>query len=128
MSSLGVNTSTVLDISNNSNSWPCGTYGNFDPTTNPATRQIVTTYMLAFLNTYLGREDDSWMLTPDYAAQNQPQVEFFDSEACDAPLPVDASLPSQDYYTYQPHPGECLTAQKDPPGYFALSVSDGGAP
>jgi hypothetical protein len=100
----------------------------FDPANDPATHQIVTTYMLAFLNTYFGREDDAWMLTSGYATQSQPQVEFFDSEECDAPLPVDASLPSQDYYTYQPHPGECLTAQKDPPDYFAPLVSDAGAP
>jgi hypothetical protein len=33
--------------------------------------------MLGFLNTYLGREDDSWMLTASYAKQHQPQVEFF---------------------------------------------------
>ena len=102
--------------------------GTFDPANDPTTRQIITTYMLAFLNTTFGIEDDSGMLTSDYAAQNQPLVEFFDSEQCDAPLPVDASLPSQDYYTYRPHPGECLTAEKDPAGYFAPAASDGGAP
>ena len=130
MSSLGVDATTLPNIygPNTNSSWPCGTYGNFDPTTNPATREIVTTYMLAFLKTYFGRENDAWMLTSDYAAQNQPLVEFFDSEQCDAPLPIDASLPSQDYYTYQPHPGECVTAQKDPADYFAPLVSDGGAP
>ncbi len=106
----------------------CSAYGTFDPANNPATHQIVTTYMLAFLNTYFGCENDAWMLTSDYATQNQPLVEFFDSEQCDAPLPIDASLPSEDYYTYQPHPGECLTAQKDPAGYFAPETSDGGAP
>ena len=108
--------------------WPCVASGTFDPANDRTTRQIVTTYMLAFLNTYFERENDSWMLTSDYAVQNQPLVEFFDSEQCDAPLPIDASLPSEDYYTYQPHPGECLTAEKDPADYFAPETSDGGAP
>jgi dienelactone hydrolase len=105
----------------------CAASGTFDPKNNRATHQIVTTYMLAFLNTYFGRENDAWMLTSSYAVQNQPQAEFFDSEECDAPPPTDASLPSQDYYTYQPHLGECLTAPKDPPGYFAPPASDAGA-
>ena len=109
--------------------WPCVAQGTtFNPANDPTTRQIVTTYMLGFLNTYFGIEDDAWMLTSSYATQDQPNVEFFDSEQCDAPLPIDASLPSQDYYTYQPHPGECLTAEKDPADYFAPPVSDGGTP
>ncbi len=127
MYSLGVNVN-VASPNFTLQTWPCVSQDTFDPKNNPATRQITTTYMLAFLNTYLGRENDAWMLTSDYAAQNQPLVEFFESEECDAPLPVDASLPSQDYYTYQPHPGECLTAEKDPAGYFAPETSDGGAP
>ncbi len=127
MSSLGLDAGADIPWAKQ-NSWPCVASGTFDPANDPSTRQIVTTYMLAFLNTYFGRGDESWMLTSSYATQNQPLVEFFDSEQCDAPLPIDASLPSEDYYTYQPHPGECLTAQKDPAGYFAPETSDGGAP
>ena len=126
MMSLGVNLQAAYW--QNLSTWPCVASGTFDPANNPTTHQIVTTYMLGFLYTYFGRENDAWMLTSDYAVQNQPLVEFFDSEQCDAPLPIDASLPSEDYYTYQPHPGECLTAQKDPAGYFAPETSDGGAP
>jgi predicted dienelactone hydrolase len=109
MSSLGVDTSGLPG----NGAYPCVAQNTFDPANNPATRQIVTTYMLAFLNTQFGRADDAWMLTADYAAQNQPLVEFFDSEACDAPLPSTA------YYTYRPHAGACQVAQQDPPDYFA---------
>ena len=80
----------------------------------------MTTYMLAFLNTYLGREDDSWMLTPSYARQYQPNVEFFDSETCNECPVTDVE------YSYRPHPCQCSVAQKDPANYFA-PASDGGA-
>jgi predicted dienelactone hydrolase len=115
MSSVGVDASTLLGIYGsvlNPSAYPCGTYGGFDPTTNPATRQIVTTYMLAFLNTYLGREDDSWMLTSSYARQQQPLVEFFDSEACNECSVGDGE------YSYRPHPCQCSVGKKDPVEYF----------
>jgi hypothetical protein len=99
--------------------FPCAPRDTFDPANIPATRQIVTTYMLAFLNTVFGREDDSGMLTADYAAQKQPNVEFFASEACSA------SLPSADYFTYLSHPGQCEVAEKDPATYF---VTDSTVP
>jgi hypothetical protein len=120
MSSLGVNVSTATGASEDA--WPCAVQGTFDPANNPATRQIVTTYMLAFLNTYLGIEDDSWMLTSSYASHYQPNVEFFDSEACNE-CPV-----GQGDYAYRPHPCQCSVAQQDPAGYFAPLASDGGAP
>jgi len=119
ISSLGVNTSGLgLDP----NTWPCVASGTFDPKNNPATRQIVTTYMLAFLNTYFGREDDSWMLTSSYASQYQPNVEFFDSEACNE------CQVGQGDYAYRPHSCQCSVGQRDPADYFAPPVSDGGAP
>jgi dienelactone hydrolase len=111
MSSLGVDASTLASIFGsdfNTSSSRCGTDGGFDPTTNPATHQIVTTYMLGFLNTYLGREDDSWVLTSSYARQYQPNVEFFDSEAC-------SECPAGDgEFSYRPHPCQCSVAQKEP--------------
>jgi predicted dienelactone hydrolase len=110
MSGLGVDVNTVSP-QYNLNTYPCVAQDTFDPANDPATRQIVTTYMLAFLNTYLGREDDSWMLTSSYARQYQPQVEFFDSEAC--------SQCQTGEYTYRPHPCQCSVAQQDPATYFA---------
>jgi hypothetical protein len=121
MSGLGVNASTV-SVGASEDAWPCAAQGTFDPTNNPTTRQIVTTYMLAFLNTYFGREDDSWMLTSSYASQYQPNVEFFDSEACSE------CQVGQGDYAYRPHPCQCSVAQQDPPTYFAPPGSDGGAP
>ena len=112
MASAGVDASTMASIFgsnfNSSSSYPCGNYGGFDPTTNPATHQIVTTYMLALLNTYFGREDDAWMLTSSYARQYQPSVEFFESEACNE-CPV-----GDGEYSYRPHPCECTVAKKAP--------------
>jgi predicted dienelactone hydrolase len=124
MSNLGVDLKSIdaksPSVSQQLNSYPCVVQGTFDPANNPATRQIVTTYMLAFLNTYLGREDDSWMLTSSYARQYQPNVEFFDSEVCN-------ECPVRDgEYSYRPHPCQCSVARKDPADYFAPS-SDGGA-
>jgi len=112
MSSLSVDTSTAFP-------------GGIHYTNNceaPTTHQIVTTYMQVFLNTYFGRKDDSWMLTSSYASQNQPQVEFLDSEACGA------CQPSPGDYTYRPHPCQCSVAHQDPPGLFAAPAFDGGAP
>ena len=109
MASVGVDASTIASIYGPIDSTSfCGTRGGFDPTTNPATHQIVTTYMLAFLNTYLGREDNSWMLTSNYARQYQPNVEFFDAEAC-SECPVGDGM-----YAYRPHPCQCSVALKEP--------------
>ena len=121
MSRIGVDKTTAIP-GYSEDAWPCVGESNFDPAKNPAYRQIVTTYILAFLNTYLGREDDSWMLTFGYAKQYQPQVEFFSSEACGA------TPPSQDQYTCHPRPCECGIGNRDPSGYFAPPVADGGAP
>ncbi len=112
MSSLGVDMNTASPTQN-LNTWPCVASGGFDPANNPATRQIVTTYMLAFLDTYFGREDVFWMLTSSYASQYQPNVEFFDSEACN-----ECQIGQGDY-AYRPHPCQCSVAQQDPADYFA---------
>ena len=120
MASLGVTAINGIALSGSIYSSDCVIQGTFDPANNPVTHQIVTTYMLAFLNTYLGREDDSWMLTSSYARQYQPNVEFFDSEACNE-CPV-----GDGEYSYRPHPCQCSVARKDPANYFAPS-SDGGA-
>jgi predicted dienelactone hydrolase len=109
MSSLGV---SVSGTGMNPNAWPCAASYHFDPANNPTTNQIVTTYMLAFLNTYFGREDDSWMLTSSYAKQYQPQVEFFDSEACSQ------CQPGQGEYAYRPNPCQCSVSPIDPADYF----------
>ncbi len=117
---LGVDTNTAFPGLTESNCEVAS--GTFDPANNPITRQIVTTYMLAFLNTYLGRQDDAWMLTSAYATQNQPQVEFFDSEACGA------CQPSPSDFTYRWRPCQCSVALQDPANYFAPAAADAGSP
>jgi predicted dienelactone hydrolase len=121
MSRIGVDEATAIP-GYSEDRWPCVADASFDPANNPAYRQIVTSYMLGFLNTYLGREDDSWMLTASYAKQHQPQVEFFSSEGCGA------TPPSQDQYTCHPHTCQCSVGNRDPFGYFAPPIADGGAP
>jgi Platelet-activating factor acetylhydrolase, isoform II len=86
-------------------------------------REVITKYMIAFLDLYLGRRDadrglDRWILTPGYAATHQPTVQFFDSEKCRAALPDDT------HFTYRPYQlsNECDVAQKDPTGWFASST------
>jgi predicted dienelactone hydrolase len=93
----------------------CVAVDTYDPANDEATHQIVTTYMLAFLNTVFGREDDSGMLTAGYATQKQPSVEFFASETCGAALPDATS------YTYVTHAGQCQTAEQDPATYFVTA-------
>ena len=121
MSRIGVDEATAIP-GYSEDRWPCVADASFDPANNPAYRQIVTSYMLGFLNTYLGREDDSWMLTASYAKQHQPQVEFFSSEGCGT------TPPSQDQYTCHPHPCQCSGGNRNPFGYFAPPTADGGAP
>jgi hypothetical protein len=130
MSNLDVVTIGTTSLDTYRSSWPCVVQDTFDPANNPATRQIVTTYMLAFLNTELGRKDDSGMLTSDYAAEHQPEVKFFDSEACSA------SSPGATEYVYRPQAGLCVLAERDPVGYFwegptstpvpGFQIQDGG--
>ena len=93
----------------------CPAYDDFDPATLPTTHRIVNTYLLAFLNTVFGLEDDSAMLTTEYAVQHEPDVEFFESETCDAPATADE-------YTYVPHAGECDVALRDPPEEFLIHL------
>jgi len=101
-------------------SWPCTNTG-LDPVTISSAdeHQVVTKYMIAFLNIYLARPNldwplDLWILTPQYALDHTPQVQFFNSEKCKADLPDDT------YFTYRPHQtgNECDVAQKDPTGWF----------
>jgi predicted dienelactone hydrolase len=112
MSRIGVDPSTAVP-GITEGTLLCAAEGNFDPANNPGIRQLVTTYMLAFLNTYFGIEDDAWMLTSSYATQFQPRVIFFDSEACHE-CPVGTNE-----YSYRPHACECSVARKDPAQYFA---------
>jgi predicted dienelactone hydrolase len=93
---------------------PCvvDTETGFDPANDPTTHQTVTAYMVAFLNTHFGIADESRVLTSEYAAQNFPRVELFDSEACSTPLP------DPTYFTYRPHPSQCAVAAQNPAVFF----------
>jgi dienelactone hydrolase len=98
-----------------------------NPPTIPAAEayQVVTKYMIAFLDTHL-RGEGTWLdraiLTPQYALDHLPKVQFFNSERCDA------VLPDKSFFRYRPHQvsgdcdrdsDECEVAQKDPTGWFA---------
>ncbi len=101
--------------------WPCANTGLDAVTISSADEhKVVTKYMIAFLNVYLrhpGR--DTWrdraILTPEYALDHTPTVQFFDSEECRA------TLPDRSYFTYRPHQTsrECDVAPMDQPGWFA---------
>ena len=70
--------------------------------------------MLALLNTHIRQYPmQNWVLTPRFAEDHEPLVYFYDAEKCKA------ELPSDQYYTYHPIPGQCAVAQKDPPEFFA---------
>ena len=91
-----------------------------DPATISAAdaHQVVTKYMIAFLNTYLGHTNtDSSILTPDYALTHTPVVQFFDNETCSAAVPDDS------WFSYRPHQvtSECEVALKDP-GWFTAQA------
>jgi len=101
-------------------SWPCASTGWF-PVTIPAAdaHEVVTKYMIALLDLYLGGRDknkqlDRWILTPEYALDHTPTVQFFNSEKCPA------ALPDKSYFTYRAYQlsSECDVAQKDPTGWF----------
>jgi len=101
--------------------WPCNTTGWF-PAAIPAVdaHAVTTKYIVAFLDLYLGGSDknpqlDRWILTPDYALDHTPTVQFFNSESCPA------ALPDHSYFTYRAYQlsSECDVAQKDPTGWFA---------
>lgn len=101
-------------------SWPCASTGWFPVTISSADEHaVITKYMIAFLDFYFGGPDknprlDQWVLTPDYALDHTPTVQFFNSEKCHA------ALPDQSYFTYRAYQlsGECDVAQKDPTGWF----------
>jgi len=119
MDSMGLDLTEVFwqDLASWEASWPCSSYAGSD-SFNPETlasadaQQIVTKYMVAFLDKYFRRTSAS-ILTSGYASKHQPEVEFFDSEECRM------TLPSSAYYTYRPHPHECAAVEKDPSSFFA---------
>jgi hypothetical protein len=101
-------------------SWPCASTG-LDPVTISSAdeHEVVTKYMIAFLDLHLGGGDknkqlDQWILTPEYALYHTPSVQFFNSEKCPA------ALPDQSYFTYRSYQlsSECDIAQQDPTGWF----------
>jgi len=106
---FGVDLATILSF------WPCVSTGSFDPATISGARahQIVATYTVAFLQRFLQENDDGEVLTAEYAKAHEPDVYFFRSERCDAPLP------GPGHFTYWVTPGQCDTWPKNPPDYFA---------
>jgi predicted dienelactone hydrolase len=109
------------------NSWPCASTG-WDPVTIPAAdaHEVVTKYMISFLDIYLGGPNKSKrlereILTPEYALSHTPTVQFFDSEACAA------YLPDHSYFRYRAFQlsRECDVAEKDPTGWFGSPAEHG---
>ncbi len=102
-------------------SWPCANTGLAAVTISSADgHEAVDRYMIAFLDSYFRNPADNhwldrWILTPEYALNHTPTVQFFDKEVCHA------SLPNDTYFTYRPQQTstECDVAQKDPTGWFA---------
>ena len=101
--------------------WPCSSTIPPVATISPTdAHEVVTKYMVAFLDLYFGgpeknKQLDRWVLTPEYALYHTPTVQFFDSERCRA------ELPDHTYFTYRAYQlsSECDVAQKDPTGWFA---------
>jgi len=106
------------DLYNWQNSWPCASTG-FNPATisSVEAHATVTKYMVAFLDLYFGHPSllDRWVMTPAYALNHTPTVQFIDSESCQA------SLSGPDYFSYRPYQvsTECDISQKNPPDLFA---------
>ena len=108
-------------------SWPCANTGLDAVTISSAdAHEVVTKYMIAFLDLYLGGSHknkwlDSWILTPNYALTHTPTVQFFDSEHCSA------ALPDNSYFAYRPFQtsSECDVAPKDPSGWFVTESGPG---
>ena len=77
------------------------------------TGNLITRYMIAFLKTVLaGEKGYRDMLTPGYALENEPSVEFFDTEEGSPGETVE-----EGYFGYFKHQSdtERATALKDPP-------------
>ena len=89
--------------------WPCSSTVLPAVTISSADEHmLVPKYMIAFLKVHLRHpgpdtERDRAILTPEYALDHTPTVQFFDSEECRA------TLPDWSYFTYRPHQssGEC---------------------
>ena len=114
---------TADDVKYFQNNFPCASTG-FDPVTISSAdgHEVVTKYMIAFLDIYLAGEDPDWwldrrILTEEYALDHKPQVQFFESEHCQA------ALQDKSYFRYRPYQvsSECDVAQKDPTGWFTSS-------
>ena len=90
--------------------------------------EVITKYMIAFLDIYIGSPNknttlDWQILAPEYAFSHTPTVQIFDSEGCQA------VLPDPSYFSYSPFQGyiDCYVAQKDPTGWFASSSASGNS-
>jgi hypothetical protein len=76
-------------------SWPCANTGLAAVTISSADgHEAVDRYMIAFLDSYFRNPADNhwldrWILTPEYALNHTPTVQFFDKEVCHASLPSD---------------------------------------
>ena len=84
-----------------------------EPVPPDETGNLITRYMVAFLKTVLvGEKGYREMLTPGYALENEPFIEFFETEEGSPDETVE-----EGYFTYFRHrPGtERATALKDPP-------------
>jgi hypothetical protein len=112
---------SAADLAFFQNNWPCASTG-LDAVTISSSdeHKVITKYMIAFLNVYLrqhgpGTWRDRSILTPEYALDHKPAVQFFDSEECRA------ALPNRSSFTYRPHQttSECDVAPEEPPGWFA---------
>jgi len=109
------------------NSWPCSSTG-FAPVTISSADEhlVVTKYMIAFLDVYFRNRDvkpslDRQILTEEYALDHKPQVQFFNSEHCEA------TLPDKSYFSYRAYQvsSECDVQKKDPTGWFTPKANSG---
>jgi hypothetical protein len=83
-----------------------------EPTPPDETGNLVTRYMVAFLKTVLvGEKGYKEMLTPDYALEYEPLIEFFVTEQGNPNSPDEEGYFS--YFMHQPGSGRA-TALKDP--------------
>jgi len=87
---------------------------------------VVTKYMIAFLDVYFRNRDvkpslDRQILTEEYALDHKPQVQFFNSEHCEA------TLPDKSYFSYRAYQvsSECDVQKKDPTGWFTPKANSG---
>ncbi|MGC9965996.1 MAG: hypothetical protein ABSE08_11370 [Syntrophobacteraceae bacterium] len=119
-----------IDLTAWTSGWPCeSNIPNAATISSADAREVITKFMIAFLDIYLGGQNknnklDWQILTPEYALTHTPAVQFFDSEKCHA-----ACLPDHTYFSYRPYQvsSECDVAQKDPTGWFGLPAASSNA-